>query len=371
MKKLALTLLFGILGVGVYGQTIKTLGFNTANGQVVANTGTNFLTFTNSIWLSADVKIDDGVTIQSEGETYIDSYFRFNQEIRFNATNSDAASFTRANLGLGLPVLTNTNNANFLNDLGVGTNSSPTFDTITTGTNGISVGTAGARFSQSTSGGGAAIGWQGNSQRISFIGSVGMRLEESGLGIAFGASNTNGAAITRTNLGLGATWLTNVAGGVGSAIIGSGPNNTVSGNGNFSVIVGGRDHAVSGGLSVVLGGRSNEVTANYSIAAGTAAKAVHFGSFVFADYGVNAPDLISFSSTNDNSFNVRAAGGMSLDLGTNGIIFRTNVSADATRTNLGLGNGITTNRTFVSYDGTNYTTNSVTISNGIITGWTQ
>jgi len=37
----------------------------------------------------------------------------------------------------------------------------------------------------------------------------------------------------------------------------------------------------------------------------------------------------------------------------------------------GLGGGITTNRTFVSYDGTNYTTNSVSISNGIITGWTQ
>ena len=41
------------------------------------------------------------------------------------------------------------------------------------------------------------------------------------------------------------------------------------------------------------------------------------------------------------------------------------------RTNLGLGGGITTNRTFVSYNGTNYTTNTVTISNGIITGWTQ
>jgi hypothetical protein len=51
------------------------------------------------------------------------------------------------------------------------------------------------------------------------------------------------------------------------------------------------------------------------------------------------------------------------------INFGTN--AATTRTNLGLGGGITTNRTFVSYNGTNYTTNSVTISNGIITGWTQ
>lgn len=66
------------------------------------------------------------------------------------------------------------------------------------------------------------------------------------------------------------------------------------------------------------------------------------------------------------------------DLGSSGLLFVGPISFDnsinaaaTTRTNLGLGGGITTNRTFVSYNGTNYTTNSVTISNGIITGWTQ
>ena len=51
----------------------------------------------------------------------------------------------------------------------------------------------------------------------------------------------------------------------------------------------------------------------------------------------------------------------------------TNATANVatTRTNLGLGGGITATNTFVSYNGTNYTTNSVTILNGIITGWTQ
>ena len=51
----------------------------------------------------------------------------------------------------------------------------------------------------------------------------------------------------------------------------------------------------------------------------------------------------------------------------------TNATANVatTRTNLGLGGGITATNTFVSYNGTNYTTNTVTISNGIITGWTQ
>jgi hypothetical protein len=41
------------------------------------------------------------------------------------------------------------------------------------------------------------------------------------------------------------------------------------------------------------------------------------------------------------------------------------------REEMGLGGGVSTNRIFISYDGTNYTTNTVTISNGIITGWTQ
>jgi hypothetical protein len=52
----------------------------------------------------------------------------------------------------------------------------------------------------------------------------------------------------------------------------------------------------------------------------------------------------------------------------NGILFGATNSAAATRTNLGLGSGITTNVTFVDA-ATN--TNSVTISNGIITDWTQ
>lgn len=52
---------------------------------------------------------------------------------------------------------------------------------------------------------------------------------------------------------------------------------------------------------------------------------------------------------------------------TNVLGFGTN-SVAATRTNLGLGSGITTNITFVDR---NTNTNSVTISNGIITGWTQ
>jgi hypothetical protein len=50
------------------------------------------------------------------------------------------------------------------------------------------------------------------------------------------------------------------------------------------------------------------------------------------------------------------------------ISFDNTTNAATTRTNLGLGNGVTTNVTFVDA-ATN--TNTVSISNGIITGWTQ
>jgi len=40
MKYLALLLIFGF-GLSGFGQTIKSLGYNATNGQVVANTGTS------------------------------------------------------------------------------------------------------------------------------------------------------------------------------------------------------------------------------------------------------------------------------------------------------------------------------------------
>jgi len=244
MKKLALTLVFGILGVGVYGQTIKTLGYNSTNGQIVANTGTNVLTFTNiSVAFSAgDISIQSpnilwgGVASINLEEKYLSfdgqEKLRWREEdvqisvpLTFSGTNT--ASATRTNLGLGATWLTNTNAANFRTAIGLGTTDNVTFGTILSGA-------ANASFSQSPNGG-VALGWQGTATRVTIDSSF--SLNTAGLAFSFGTNNSTGAAITRTNLGLG--------------------------------------------------------------------------------------------------------------------------------------NGITTNRTFVAYDGTNYTTNSVTISNGIITGWTQ
>jgi hypothetical protein len=235
INKLALTLLFGILGIGAYGQTIKSLGYNTTNGQVVYN-GTNTLTFTN------DVKFGSG-------------------------------------------------------DLTVS--------------------------GQVISGGGVSLSFEDGALS-------GAILLETNSSIVFqGAS----AATTRTNLGLGATWLTNTNVTNFRTAIGLGATNDVSLNSvTTSDGVALTTYGVSGGgYNGELDFEENQFFAGD-------------GDWNFSGSGVENMGIIGFFSA---------------------------TNAAVTRTNLGLGNGITTNRTFVSYNGTNYTTNSVTISNGIITGWTQ
>jgi hypothetical protein len=49
MKTLTTLFALALFCATAYGQTIKSLGFNTTNGEVVANTGTNTLTFTNDV----------------------------------------------------------------------------------------------------------------------------------------------------------------------------------------------------------------------------------------------------------------------------------------------------------------------------------
>jgi hypothetical protein len=242
MKKLALTLVFGILGVGVYGQTIKSLGYNTTNGQVVYS-GTNTLAFTNETIKFQRVGEPDYITI-SEGRTigyFLSENYINLEEMTFSprisvydGTNSleisAVAAQTRTNLALGATWLTNTNVTNFRTAIGLGAT--------------------------------------------------------DGVVFAAGLTNNVGIGVESTNTGL-------ASGG-----------------------------AIQGGLGLVQNGNL----------------VARFDSFD----GIRVYRQIKFDS-----------------------------GSAETRTNLGLGGGITTNRTFVSYDGTNYTTNSVTISNGIITGWTQ
>ncbi len=114
---------------------------------------------------------------------------------------------------------------------------------------------------------------------------------------------------------------TNLASGAGSTV-GGGSNNTASGGlsivsgggGNdateaVSTVSGGEFNTASGEYATVPGGSYNEASGRFSFAAGRRAKAVHNGSFVWADT-TNA----DFSSSYTNQFKVRAGNGAYFDV---------------------------------------------------------
>lgn len=109
--------------------------------------------------------------------------------------------------------------------------------------------------------------------------------------------------------------------GGGTANTASGISSTVSGGGGnralalFATVGGGNNNIASGSGATIPGGANNMATGVYSFAAGQMAHATNLGSFVWAD-----SQFATFASTNDDSFNVRAQGGVYLLTGTNGLV---------------------------------------------------
>ena len=127
-----------------------------------------------------------------------------------------------------------------------------------------------------------------------------------------GAANTSSGNYATVGGGLN-----NTASG-GNATVGGGNANTASGN--YATVAGGVLNTASGYAATVSSGYNNQATNNYatvpgglfniaggqySFAAGRRAQATNDGAFVWAD-SQNAP----FTSTNNDSFNVRAQGGV-------------------------------------------------------------
>lgn len=102
-----------------------------------------------------------------------------------------------------------------------------------------------------------------------------------------------------------------VGGGEGNSATSSqstvagGQSNTASGQ--LSSVLGGYGNVASGLAATVAGGFRNSALATTSFAAGNNAKAIHTGSFVWADSQGG-----DFASTGPNQFMVRAAGGIAL-----------------------------------------------------------
>lgn len=100
-----------------------------------------------------------------------------------------------------------------------------------------------------------------------------------------------------------------IGGGIGNnistdrAVIAGGRDNSVRTNASNAAIGGGRDNVITGAHGAIPGGISNQAT-NNAFAAGTRAKAIHSGTFVWAD-----SQNSDFSSSSNNQFLVRASGG--------------------------------------------------------------
>ncbi len=90
------------------------------------------------------------------------------------------------------------------------------------------------------------------------------------------------------------------------AFVGGGQSDSAIGN--YSAVVGGFGNRATGGSSTVAGGGSNLASGDYSFAAGRRAKAVHQGSYVWAD----AQDA-DYESTMENQLSIRAANGVRID----------------------------------------------------------
>ena len=132
---------------------------------------------------------------------------------------------------------------------------------------------------------------------------------------------------------LGSPYHSVIAGGNRNTITGSqnsvisgGSYNTISNAGSGATIAGGFQNKALGNYSTVAGGFSNEARGTNSFAAGFYARALHGGSFVWAD----SSTVSTFESSGTNEFAVRATGGVRLEseLGTNPLPNKKNRYAD-------------------------------------------
>jgi hypothetical protein len=127
MKTLTTLLALALFCATGHGQTIKSLGFNTTNGEVVANTGTNVLTFTNETVNIFSIS-DEGVLIWDVQNNSFYTETSFFSALAFAGTNAiTAAAITRTNLGIPLPALTNTSNVTIMRELAGSTNTNEPF----------------------------------------------------------------------------------------------------------------------------------------------------------------------------------------------------------------------------------------------------
>ena len=108
-----------LLSASAQAQTVKAISFNTTTGVVVANTGTNKLTFND------DVRFAQGdFVIASSGAVLWQGGLAFEIENKtfYGPWNFNQPAEVRTNLGLPLAALTNTSNVTAMRALAGSTN---------------------------------------------------------------------------------------------------------------------------------------------------------------------------------------------------------------------------------------------------------
>ncbi len=121
----------------------------------------------------------------------------------------------------------------------------------------------------------------------------------------------------------------------------------------------GHDSESNGPDTIVIGNK-----ALISASSGTNSIAIGAQAGIFA--AVNAVQLGNGTNSNSTTIQFRTAG--SVDTNSWNALANSSAGGRYAMTNT---NTISGSKTFVAYDGTNYTTNTVTFSNGLITEWTQ
>jgi hypothetical protein len=141
-----------------------------------------------------------------------------------------------------------------------------------------------------------------NGQMSALVGGFGNNIQNAYYAfLGGGLNNTNGA----NDAFLGGGSQNSISNNAAWSFLGGGQNNIVGGN--SAVLGGGYLNSATALCATVPGGYDNVASGNYSFAAGYEARALHVGAFVWADLEGGL-----FASTNDNSFNVRANGGVRL-----------------------------------------------------------
>jgi trimeric autotransporter adhesin len=198
-------------------------------------------------------------------------------------------------------------------------------------TSSMAYATVGGGYQNTSSDSGATVGGGWYNLATKFVATIagGIGNTNTGNGASVGGGYYNLASNVNATVSGGAF---NTAGGAYSTV-GGGDYNTSGGD--SATVGGGEGNSSSGYSATVPGGGANTAGGLYSFAAGYRAKALHPGSFVWAD-----STYADFASTADNQFLIRALGGVGLNKNNPATALDVNGTVTATSFN-GNGAGMT------------------------------